>query len=384
MSRDERQAQFAVTSSVRSSPPSSRDIGHLCCLSAACESSMGRLLLLVLLPILVCASFAHTRSPDSVHHYHYRRAALVARSTAPHALWQEVQIATSETIKSHDGGNVAAGQAIEKGDSVFVLPDFVTSTECESLTSTAYECAEEIKRASGADQFKESVQAARVRIPTIEAAARANDEGFSCPPPLQSDSNQLVEEIFERVFAYIDEHLPSIRTHLFGEACESLVGLHRAAELKWACREPAINVYDANGEFLPHTDEQALTVIIPLTSPAADDDDGGGGGGDGGGDGGGFTGGGTGFWRQGADDHRVDAPSTVLRPSAGTVMLFGGRVLHSGMPVDAGTRVVLVASFSLGESAEPATRRAADIWDLAWDSTESAEDLAAAMLAGLV
>ena len=55
---------------------------------------------------------------------------------------------------------------------------------------------------------------------------------------------------------------------------------------------------------------------------------------------------GTGFWAQGSLGHRVEAPATVLRPPAGTALLFGGHVTHAGMPVTAGERAVFVASFS--------------------------------------
>ena len=55
---------------------------------------------------------------------------------------------------------------------------------------------------------------------------------------------------------------------------------------------------------------------------------------------------GTGFWAQDSLGHRVEAPATVLRPAAGTALLFGGHVTHAGMPVTAGERAVFVASFS--------------------------------------
>ena len=55
---------------------------------------------------------------------------------------------------------------------------------------------------------------------------------------------------------------------------------------------------------------------------------------------------GTGFWAQDSLGHRVEAPAAVLRPPAGTALLFGGHVTHAGMPVTAGERAVFVASFS--------------------------------------
>ena len=39
-------------------------------------------------------------------------------------------------------------------------------------------------------------------------------------------------------------------------------------------------------------------------------------------------------------------PLTVLRPERGTAMLFSGDMLHAGMPIEEGSRVVFVASFS--------------------------------------
>jgi hypothetical protein len=39
-------------------------------------------------------------------------------------------------------------------------------------------------------------------------------------------------------------------------------------ELEWSEGEPAINVYTADGRFGAHKDHMALTVLIPLSSPA--------------------------------------------------------------------------------------------------------------------
>jgi hypothetical protein len=88
------------------------------------------------------------------------------------------------------------------------------------------------------------------------------------------------------------------------------------------------------GEFYAHQDHQALTVLVPLSEPHS------------------FEGGGTGFWaaapdaasREAADRHAP--PTLVLKPPAGDALLFAGSVTHAGMPVRAGERVVLVASFS--------------------------------------
>ena len=40
-------------------------------------------------------------------------------------------------------------------------------------------------------------------------------------------------------------------------------------KLEFSPREPAINVYGRGGEFAPHQDHQALTVLVPLSPPSA-------------------------------------------------------------------------------------------------------------------
>ena len=61
------------------------------------------------------------------------------------------------------------------------------------------------------------------------------------------------------------------------------------------------------------------------------------------------------------DDNKANAspegpPTAVLRPPLGTAILFGGDVTHAGLPVEAGTRAVLVASFSTRTAASSEAR----------------------------
>ena len=67
----------------------------------------------------------------------------------------------------------------------------------------------------------------------------------------------------------------------------------------------------ANG-LPPHKDRMALTVLLSLSPPTS------------------FAGGGTGFWR----DKANCGPTAVLRPAPGTVLLWGGEVMHAGMPME--------------------------------------------------
>ena len=71
-----------------------------------------------------------------------------------------------------------------------------------------------------------------------------------------------------------------------------------------------------------------------------------------------FKGGGTGFWAGGRteDENPFVDPAAVLKPDLGTALVFGGDVTHAGMPVDAGLRAVLVASFSTRTDASVADR----------------------------
>lgn len=55
----------------------------------------------------------------------------------------------------------------------------------------------------------------------------------------------------------------------------------------------------------------------------------------------------------------------ILRPEAGTAMLFGGHVTHAGVPVQSGRRAVYVASFSaLGgrKQREEASKKSFDLY----------------------
>ena len=165
-----------------------------------------------------------------------------------------------------------------------------------------------------------------VRLPSIDAAERANINNTSCAQPIDSKTDALVREILLQTCNIIDDEASSLVTSLFDS--DSLTELYQLDCLTYASREPAINVYTKGGKFLAHEDGQQMTILIPLTSPDE------------------FGGGGTAFWSQESRGHRVDPPSLVLKPEKGTAILFGGHVTHAGLPIEWGERIVLVASFS--------------------------------------
>eukprot|EP00966_Prymnesium_polylepis_P175881 4070991-Prymnesium_polylepis.1 len=96
-----------------------------------------------------------------------------------------------------------------------------------------------------------------------------------------------------------------------------------------------LNRYTLGGDFGPHQDGHALTLLVPLSTADVD-----------------FEGGGTAFWSEatiGADSSvaRSFPPSLVLRSPRGTGIFWRGHVTHAGLPVTSGTRYVFVASFNL-------------------------------------
>ena len=109
---------------------------------------------------------------------------------------------------------------------------------------------------------------------------------------------------------------------------------------KFSGHEPMINVYEVGGKFEPHEDGHDLTVLVPLTSPNDHEQDACV-------EGSGFDGGGTGFWADGVNAEEVDDPSVVLRPPAGTALLWRGHVMHAALPVTRGRRHAFVCSFNL-------------------------------------
>ena len=105
-------------------------------------------------------------------------------------------------------------------------------------------------------------------------------------------------------------------------------------QLQYASREPAINIYRApGGAFDAHQDDETLTALICLSVPEHD-----------------FQGGGTVFWEPKCSSSA--APVVMIRPPAGTVMLFGGTVTHAACAVTAGCRVMAVSSFGKQQQEE--------------------------------
>ena len=264
---------------------------------------------------------------------------VVALLVAPPATSRRPALESHEVWLQAATAAYTTGQAIEQSEVLLVVPGLATGSECVSLSKAARQCAVELGgqgAASGADLGAQPTG----RIPSIASAAVAQKHGLECPVALPDEADCIVDSLLMRVFEIIDTQHPSIVSTLFGPTADSMLGLHRDGALNYHSREPAVNVYDTGGEFLPHMDHEALTVLIPLTSPspAAATQSGTAG----------FSGGGTGFWslEHAPNARGGQAPTALLRPEAGTALIFGGHVMHAGLPVNTGTRVCFVASFS--------------------------------------
>jgi hypothetical protein len=178
---------------------------------------------------------------------------------------------------------------------------------------------------------------------------------------LAEDTQDLCDRLLVRGVSTLHKQLPHLLPACFGDGYVGSSGWADGApasithdtRLVFTPGEPACNVYIEGGQFRPHEDRQSLTVLVVLSDAEE------------------FDGGGTAFWSV-ADTNRVQhrcwpwqsapqpaspaygaitqvhaPPAVVVKPPAGTAIIFGGDVTHAGQPVDSGERTLFVASFSL-------------------------------------
>ena len=294
-------------------------------------------------------------------------------------------------------GTRTVGECIGTGDVLVSLGGVASEAELEALLHSGLDACEAQRQRTG----REPPPGGKDRFSVSDPLAFDSEVVLGCEELLLRVLDRVDEQlpsVYESLFApsegWLDRQpltaagqppTASPPEHL-QDACPSLRDLYMAGELEWSEGEPAINVYTAGGYprsckiltptlaltptpnltptltrtptltlhqgggFGAHKDHMALTFILPLTCPTR-----------------GFSGGGTGFWSAEAeavgsygggrdeadmlDDNKANArpdgpPTAILRPPLGTAILFGGDVTHAGMPVEDGTRAVLVASFS--------------------------------------
>lgn len=241
------------------------------------------------------------------------------------------------------------GERIQSGKTLLTLTDLISQDEIDFLVQSSLEAADSKtnEEHNGNIRFNQNLDNEGVknrlliRMPTVSACRRDDNLDDALPEP----ASLVLERIMERTLEYVDQKLcPSLKMTLFGradatneqtekgEAQEevSIADLFRNDGLVYSTREPAINVYKPpHGHFGMHKDGKAMTILIPLSDPTNE-----------------FEGGGTAFWSQAFPREGQHDASLRLRPKAGTVVLFGGGVYHSGLHIQSGIRVVFVASFS--------------------------------------
>ena len=243
------------------------------------------------------------------------------------------------------GATPSAAAAVAAGHSLLQFDVLASASECGALLSEAAALAAAVRAEHfGEDRVGEEEggedsdwccglppahclmlsNAARIRMPVDEMLGDAG--------------RKTCDAVLMRAMRALEAAQPALSHGLFpdsfsgtGRRARTCLGNKR---LVFAAGEPAINVYTPGGCFVPHEDGQSLSVLVNLSHP----DD--------------FDGGGTAFWalkKAGRDSEGrvVDAnPTVTLRLPAGTALVFGGQVTHSGQMVTRGQRTVLVASFS--------------------------------------
>lgn len=258
--------------------------------------------------------------------------------------------------------SLATAKDIGSSRAVWQISGLVPGQLCDELVESAYELALDYRQSSPSKKVQTSKL---IRLPTQAAEARSHEQKKRksnrphwFAPPLPTWTNTMAEHLFRRILATLDQDFHGLVQSLFGEADideesnppgharrsknTSLLDLFERDLLVYTSREPAINVYTKGGEFRPHTDSQALTVLVTLTEGDIIHEEGGGG---------------TAYWAL-SQNHRRDQPALTLKPlQKGSLLLFGGDLVHSGLPLlTDGRRVILVASFSKKKE-EPSLER---------------------------
>jgi hypothetical protein len=252
--------------------------------------------------------FQSQTRPRGYYGQRQRKPLKQARSTEQGDGWSEAFLSPSEATQAP-----SAADAVALGHSLFLIDELVGAEERETLMRLANDTVTRLKPSfsgPGANFWK------------LNIALQVGREAI-----------ELADLVLRRVLLKVEQEWPALALRLFGRA----VGLSTLPLEKLECKvihEPAVNVYTAGGNFEPHEDGHALTILVPLSPEGS------------------FTGGGTGFYRSQEDLPRPDSfvinpqPSLVLTPAAGTAMLWTRDVYHAALPVQEGTRINFVASFN--------------------------------------
>ena len=225
------------------------------------------------------------------------------------------------------GCSKAGASAFASGQSVLEVPNLLDAAECGVLRNAATQTV--LRRTSKLGVL-------------LRSQADLVPHGKTRVPVDTLDENHIVcvDALLAKVIDFLETVVPHEAEAIFGRR----KGLSKMA-IRFQVGEPSINIYTHGGEFVPHTDDFHLTVLVPLSPPSGT-----------------FTGGGTAFWSKHALRRcgnsgcpggitcaiaRHVRPTLLAKPRAGTGLLWTGSMPHAGLPVHGGIRHVLVCSFSL-------------------------------------
>ena len=236
----------------------------------------------------------------------------------PPAQWSELIVGPAAAAEHrHKNGNALYSKVLS-------LKDALSREECEALMTEADEhmaAGLRFTAAGGDDAVPHDAPRRRVQLEHMHEGAKARD---------------VFEALMARLFAFLEADVPGVAHACFG-CCSNLAAMPRVFNTV----EPTINVYTAGGSFASHQDGQHLTVLVHLSAEGS------------------FDGGGTAYWRESYAREWLGrgldgvAPDAVVHPQQGEALLWNGELVHAGCAVEAGTRHILVGSFSLYERIEP-------------------------------
>jgi len=256
----------------------------------------------------------------------------------------------SETFLNHEqAGACSLAESVANGHSIIQIDLLASSVEAHTLKFDALAAAD--KRLDDnpehSRQIEQQIVALRAAYLKAEQPWRTRS-AFSNRGPrtdrlplyaLPASGAALCDELLLRALSVMDGHIDGQLTRdLFGDCLADDISCRYNPRLRFAKGEPAINVYASGGAFKPHEDKEALTILVPLSEASKD-----------------FDGGGTAFWSISdagpggsisVNEGTMQAPTLVLRPPAGTAIIFGGDVTHAGKACTGGRRCIFVASFS--------------------------------------
>ena len=216
--------------------------------------------------------------------------------------------------EAFDTITLGAETSLHERNSVILIPNLLSATECAELTADVERAHCDAMRALDGRGDSEGME--RYMVPELSARTQQMFDAIMRQRLLPFVSSTLPPHIEDNIWAM---------SMVFDREERGPLAEQR---LKFSAQEPAINRYSTHGAFEPHRDKLAMTLNVLLSDTAA------------------FVGGGTRFWREEEGDEER-GPTACLLPQMGCGVVFNGTVRHAGREVRSGLRHLLVASFNV-------------------------------------